>query len=166
VANAGVGVFTPAKRLDAALVERVMRVNFLGLVYAVEAVLPGMLERRAGHIVGVSSLAGWRGFPKTSAYAASKAAMTSWLEGLRIELAHQGVRVTTVHPGFVRTPMTAPNPFRMPFLMEADVAARIIARGVERGRSEVNFPFPTAGFMHVMRRMPNFVYDLLMRKGM
>ena len=161
VANAGVGLPTPAHRLDLDVVERLVRVNVLGVMYAVGAVLPAMLERGDGHLVAISSLAGWRGLPSSATYSATKAAVSTWMEGLRVELAPRGIRVTTVHPGFVRTPMTAKNDFPMPFLMDVQRAARIIVRGIEAGRRQINFPVPMVAVMRLARHLPDVVYDML-----
>ena len=126
VANAGFGAPT---RLDLQHrdVEETIRVNLMGVIYSVEAVLPGMLARGRGHLVAISSLAAFKGLPGESAYCASKAAVNAYMEGLRIALRTKGVVVTTVCPGFVQTAMT-PMDSAMPFLMSADAAARRIAR--------------------------------------
>src|SRR5262245_59374655 len=124
IVNAAVGHVIPADEFDAALFEDTIRTNLLGPVYAAEAVLPSMLSRRSGHIVGISSLAAYLGFPLTHAYSASKSGLNAFLEGLRAEIADRGIHVTTVCPGFVRTPMTARNTGAMPFLLEPDEAAR------------------------------------------
>src|SRR5690606_18252192 len=105
------------------------------------AVLPGMLKRRAGRIVGVASLAGFRGLPRAAAYGASKSAQINFLQSIRFHLARHDIGVTIVNPGFVRTPLTDKNDFKMPFLMEADDAARIIANGIARGKKDIAFPF-------------------------
>src|SRR3546814_6092917 len=97
---------------------------------------------RRGHLAIMSSLAAFRGFPGAPAYCASKAAVRVWGEAMRGVLAPDGVEVNVICPGFVRSRMTAANPFRMPFLMDADRAARIIRRGLERNRSRIAFPFP------------------------
>ena len=110
-------------------IEEMFRVNTLGVVYAIEAVLPEMLHRGRGHLAAVSSLAAYKGMPGESAYCASKAAVNCYLEGLRIHLRDTGIAVTTLCPGFVRTPMTAVNEFHMPWLLEADEAARRIVAG-------------------------------------
>jgi short-subunit dehydrogenase len=159
IANAGVGISIPAEAFDAALFEDTIRTNLLGAVYSVEAVLPSMLERRSGHIVGISSLAAYRGFPLTYAYCASKAALNSFLEGLRAEISDRGVRVTTVCPGFIRTPMTAKNHGAMPFLLEADDAAGRILRAIRRGRRVYNFPWQMAALMALVRLLPGRLLD-------
>jgi short-subunit dehydrogenase len=165
IANAGVGHVVPADPLDATLIEDSMRTNFFGPVYGVEAVLPSMLARRAGHIVGVSSLAAYRGLPRTHAYCASKSALNAFLEGLRVELADRGVRVTTICPGFVRTPMVAANAGAMPFVLEPDEAARRILRAVRAGRRVHNFPWPMAALTGLARLVPNAVIDRVLRSA-
>jgi short-subunit dehydrogenase len=165
IANAGVGHVIPADAFDAALFEDTIRTNLLGPVYAVEAALPSMLSRRLGHIVGVSSLAAYRGFPMTHAYCASKSGLNAFLEGLRAEIADRGIRVTTVCPGFVRTPMTAKNSNAMPFLLEPDDAARRILRAVRAGRRVYNFPWPMAALMMLVRMLPSGVLDGAVRSA-
>ena len=165
IANAGVGHVIPADAFDAALFEDTIRTNLLGPVYAVEAALPAMLSRHTGHIVGVSSLAAYRGFPMTHAYCASKSALNAFLEGLRAEISDRGVRVTTVCPGFVRTPMTVRNRGAMPFLLEPDDAARRILRAVRAGRRVYNFPWPMAALMALVRLLPSGVLDRAVRSA-
>ena len=159
IANAGVGHTIPVEQFDSALFEDTIQTNLLGAVYAVEAVLPSMLERRSGQIVGVSSMAAYRGFPLTHAYCASKAALSSFLEGLRAEIADRGIKVTTVCPGFVRTPMTAKNRGPMPFLLDADDAARRILDAARRGKRVFNFPWPMAALMVLVRFLPGRLLD-------
>jgi short-subunit dehydrogenase len=163
VANAGVGDPTPAERFDVARVEHMYRVNVLGALYAIAAVLPEMLERGRGHIVGISSLASYRGFPRSSTYCATKAALRIQLEGLRVELAPRGVFVTTICPGFVRTPMTEKNLLYMPFLLEPAVAARKIVAAIRRRRRVYNFPWQTALLVWLLAHLPNWLYDRLTR---
>ena len=165
IANAGVGHVIPADNFDAALFEDTVRTNLLGPVYAVEAALPAMLSRRAGHIVGVSSLAAYRGFPMTHAYCASKSALNAFLEGLRAEISDRGVRITTVCPGFVRTPMTVKNTGAMPFLLEPDEAARRILRAVRAGRRVYNFPWPMVALMGLVRFLPSGLLDRASRSA-
>lgn len=157
VANAGVGVPTLLNPINVADVERTFRVNVLGLVYSIEAVLPEMLRRGVGHLAGVSSLGAYKGMPGESAYCASKAAMNVYLEGLRIHLRNRGIAVTTICPGFIRTPMTAVNKFPMPFLMEADEAARRISRALARRKKVYNFPWQTALLMKLAGWLPDWI---------
>ncbi|MEW6777100.1 MAG: SDR family NAD(P)-dependent oxidoreductase, partial [Bdellovibrionota bacterium] len=165
VANAGIGASAKSHKAGGEPAERTIRVNVLGAMYAIDAVVESMAERKSGQIVGVSSLAGWRGLPGSAAYSASKAALTTYLETLRIDLARHGISVTTVHPGFVKTPLTAKNKNPMPFLVELEDAARIIADGIEARRREVNFPLPLTLAVRLARNLPNFVYDAIMKRA-
>jgi short-subunit dehydrogenase len=165
IANAGVGHVIPAEAFDAALFEDTIRTNLLGPVYAIEAALPAMLARRAGHIVGVSSLAAYRGFPMTYAYCASKSALNTFLDGLRAEISDRGIRITTVCPGFVRTPMTVKHEGAMPFLLESDEAARRIFRAIRAGRRVYNFPLPMAALMMLIRLLPSGILDRAARSA-
>jgi short-subunit dehydrogenase len=157
IANAGVGIPTLIDPPNTKAVEKMFRVNVLGLVYAVEAVLPEMLERKQGYLAAVSSLASYKGLPGESGYCASKAAVNTYMEGLRIHLRNRGIGVTVVCPGFVRTPMTAPNKFHMPLLMEADDAARRILRAIRRGRKVYDFPWPLALVTKASRWLPDWM---------
>jgi short-subunit dehydrogenase len=159
VANAGVGFETPARAFVAADFERLVRVNLLGASYAFEAVLPAMLARGRGHLVGISSLAAYRGLPGSAGYSATKAGLSALLEGFRVELRPRGIAVTTVHPGYVRTPMTEGAGHPLPFAMDVGPASRIILRGIAARRREVNFPWPMAAFLGLVRHWPNGLYD-------
>lgn len=156
IANAGFGVHTEIDPVNALDVEAMFRVNFLGVVYALEGVLPEMLRRGRGHVAAVSSVAALRGLPRSSAYCASKAAINSYLEGLRIQLHPRGVAVTTINPGFVRTPMTADNRYKMPFLLEADEAARRILWALRRRKKVYSFPWQTALLMRLISWLPDW----------
>jgi NADP-dependent 3-hydroxy acid dehydrogenase YdfG len=156
-ANAGVGMPTLLDPVNVADVEAMIRVNVLGVVYLFAAVLPEMLRRKTGHLVGVSSLAGYRALPGESGYCASKAAVNAYLDGLRMHLRGTGVKVTTACPGFVKTPMTEMNTFHMPQLLEADEAARRIVRAVRRGRKVFNFPGRLAFMTKLSRWLPDRV---------
>ncbi len=129
-------------------------VNVLGLNNLLAATLPAMVESGRGHVVGVASVAGFRGFPGAEAYGSTKAALIALLESLRASLWTRGVRVTTVAPGFVRTELTAVNDFPMPFMIDVDRAAASIVRGIERGRLAIVFPWPMAALMTMARYVP------------
>ncbi len=161
IANAGVSSSRPAVALDLPAAEMIMATNFYGMLYLFHETVPAMLARGNGQFAGVASLAGLRGLPTSSVYSASKAAMQNFLECARVELRKSGVGVTIVNPGFVRTEMTRRHRFRMPFLMEADQAARITIDGIEAGRKIVEFPFPTAMAMRIARLLPAFLFDPL-----
>jgi len=162
IANAGIGLPTQLEPVNALEVEAMLRINFLGLVYALEAVLPEMLQRGRGQIAGISSMAAYRGLPGSSAYCASKAAMNVYLEGLRIPLKERGIAVTTVCPGFVKTPMTADHPFHMPWLLEPDDAARRIVRALARRQKVCNFPWQMTLLMRCVARLPDWLLGRVM----
>jgi short-subunit dehydrogenase len=164
IANAGIGTPTVVSPLNVDDTERMMRVNYLGVVYAVEAVLPDMLRRRQGHLAAVSSLASYKGLPGESGYCASKAAVNICMEGLRIQLRDRGIAVTTICPGFVRTPMTASHQFRMPGLLEADEAARRMVRALERRVKVYNFPWQTTLLMKLTTWLPDWTLARALRK--
>ncbi len=163
IANAGVGMPTLLQPVNIFDVERMVRVNLLGTIYAIEAVLPEMLERRQGHLAAVSSLSAYKGLPGESGYCATKAAVNSYMEGLRIHLRDKGIAVTTICPGFVRTQMTEINKFHMPWLLEADEAARRIVRALARRRKVYNFPWQTALLMKLTRWLPDWVLFRMMQ---
>ncbi len=165
IANAGVGVPLTVEEFSAEAMAWMVRVNLVGAVAAIEAVLPSMLERGNGQLVGISSLAGFRGLPGVAGYSATKAGLTTFLEGLRIELKGRGIGVTTVHPGYVATPMIAGGG-RKPFVMEPEQAARIILRGIAARRREVNFPGPMVALARLGRWLPAAWYELLIRRAM
>jgi short-subunit dehydrogenase len=159
IANAGVGKPTLLDPVNIADVEDMIRVNVMGAIYTLAAALPEMLARKTGHLVAISSLAGYRGLPGESAYCASKAAVNVYLDGLRIHLRGTGVRVTTVCPGFVRTPMTAmTDPKHMPGLLEADATAKRIIRAIKAGTKVYNFPW----LLHLVVKLSRWAPDRLM----
>jgi short-subunit dehydrogenase len=161
VANAGIGTETLLDPVNLDDVEATFQVNVLGVVYAFAAVLPEMLQRGRGHLAAVSSLAAYKGFPGESAYCASKAAVNSYLEGLRIQLRHRGIAVTTICPGFVWTPMVEVEGFRkMPGLMSADEAARRIVGGLRRRLKVYNFPWTTTLLVKLTRWLPDWLVAL------
>jgi short-subunit dehydrogenase len=149
---------------DADSFQRHVEVNLLGLNNVLAAVIPPMARARRGHFVGVASVAGYRGLPGAEAYGATKAAQINLLEGLRGALKKHDVRVTTVCPGFVRTPMTETNEFPMPFLIDADEAATAIADGLEKQRTEIVFPLPMAVTMKLARLVPVRAWTALTKR--
>ena len=139
---------------DTEVFDQHIRVNLTGMSNSIAAVLPGMLRRHHGVIAGIASVAGYRGLAGSEAYGATKAAQINLLESLRVHVARTGVRVTTICPGFVRTELTAANPFPMPFIIDADQAARSICDGLERERTEIVFPRRMALLMKTARLVP------------
>lgn len=164
VANAGVGGPTTLEPFNVDVQERVVRVNFLGVLHAIEAVLPEMLRRGRGHLAAVSSLAAYKGLPGEMAYTASKAAVNNYMEGLRIQLRRHNISVTTICPGFVKTPMTDVNDFPMPWMMSPEKAAGRIVRALRRRRKVYNFPWQTALLMKLTRWMPDWLLARVMMK--
>lgn len=159
VANAGVGVFTPAYKMDWRTVKQILDVNVVSACVTMAAALPAMVAAGRGTVVGMASLAAFRGFPRNGSYCASKAALHTFMESVRIDLRRTGVRAITVYPGFVKTEMTARNRFRMPFLMELDDAVRIMAKGIDRGDPVIAFPAPMVALMRALRALPRAIYE-------
>ena len=156
VANAGIGIPTRLDPLNVVEVEETFRVNVLGVVYSIEAVLPAMLDRGCGQLVAVSSMAAFKGLPGESAYCASKAAVNLYMEGLRIALRKRGIAVTTICPGFVATTITPMDAAAAPFEITAEAAARRIARAIDQRKScVIQFPWPMALLMSLIRRLPD-----------
>ena len=164
ILNAGISHQADVKNYSAEIAEKIFNVNVFGIINFVEQLLPEFLERREGIIVGVSSLAEVRGFPKSGFYNASKSAASLLLESLRIELKPFGVNVITIKPGFVRSPMTDKNDFRMPFLMDIDEATNSIIKGLRKEKQIIQFPLPIVFGAKIMKLLPNWLFDYLMSK--
>src|SRR5262245_52356584 len=154
VANAGVGASNSAAHLNVGDAESALRTNLLGPIYAIEAVLPEMLARRSGHLVGISSVASFKGLPGAAAYCASKAGLNAYLESLRITLRSKKIAVTTICPGFIRTDMTAKNT-KMIWVLEPDVAARKIVRAIARRKKVYSFPKRMRWLIELTRWLPD-----------
>jgi short-subunit dehydrogenase len=135
--------------------EQMVKVNLLGVTYAFEAVMPSMLDRNSGHLVAISSMAAYKGLPGSAGYCATKAAVYTYCEGLRIELYGRGVAVTCVCPGFVATEMTAGKSHPMPFVMSAGQAAERILGALPRRPKVYNFPRRMSLLMAVARWLPD-----------
>ena len=161
VANAGMSTTTAGTNLDAGEAGNVISINVIGVVNSVAAVLPDMVKRGSGHLVAISSLASYRGMPKSGAYSASKAAVSTFFESLRVDLRRSGVAVTVIHPGFIRTPMTANRKKKLPFLLEVDDAACRIVKAIERRARTYAVPWQLASLVRVIRHMPGALYDRL-----
>jgi len=160
IANAGVSRGTSTEHAeDLAAFREVFDTNVLGLVHAFQPFIAAMRAARRGTLVGIASIAGFRGVPGSGAYSASKAAAIAYLESLRVELRGSGIGVVTVCPGYIATPMTSRNPYRMPFLMPADTAARRIANAIARRKRFYVLPWPMALAGRVFRALPRPLYD-------
>jgi short-subunit dehydrogenase len=160
IANAGLSVGThgddPA---DLAKLQRLLQVNVTGLAGTLTAFAPAMRAAGRGTLCGIASMAAFRGVPGAGAYSASKSAIIRWLEALRIELAGSGIAVVTVCPGYVDTPMTRVNPYRMPFRLPADEAARRIARAIRARRRFAVIPWQMALVSCLLPVLPGWLYD-------
>jgi NAD(P)-dependent dehydrogenase (short-subunit alcohol dehydrogenase family) len=160
IANAGIGGNNPETRaLLPDAVKKVFDINLLGAANSVGAVLPDMLEREKGHLVAISSLAGFRGLPKSAAYSASKAGMTAFFESVRLDVAHKGIDVTIIQPGFIKTPLTAGRHSKMPFLMELEDAIPHFVRAIEKRKRFAAFPWQLATLVRAGRIFPAWIYD-------
>jgi short-subunit dehydrogenase len=166
IANAGISVGTLTQEAgDHDAILRVFEVNVFGLINSLAPFVTAMTAAGRGTLAGVASVAGIRGLPGAGAYSASKAAVISYLESLRVELRGSGVRVVTVAPGYIATPMTAVNDYPMPFILPVDVAARRIARVIDSGRSYAVVPWQMAIVARVLRLLPNGVFDALFARA-
>ncbi|MGQ9368908.1 SDR family NAD(P)-dependent oxidoreductase [Azospirillum sp. A39] len=163
IANAGVSAGTGRDGETEEQARRIFAVNLDGVMNSVFPLLPAMRARRRGQVALMASLAGFRGFPGAPAYCASKAAVRVWGEALRGDLARDGIGVSVICPGFVRSRMTARNPFPMPFLMDAGRAAAIVRRGLERGRPRIAFPGPMVAAVWLLAALPPRWTDPLLR---
>lgn len=160
IANAGIGGNNKETRsLKPEAVKKVIDINLLGAVNSVSAVLPQMLECGSGQLVAISSLAGLRGLPKSAAYCASKAGMTALFESIRLDVQHQGVAVTIIQPGFIKTPLTSGRKNKLPFLMELEDALPLFVKAIEKRKKFAAFPWQLATFVRLGRIFPAFLYD-------
>lgn len=162
IANAGIGRATGAHEFSAVDFADIVNVNLIGVANTVAAVLPGMIERRRGHLVAISSLASFRGIPLMSAYCASKCGVSALFDSLAVELKHLNIAVTTICPGWIRTPLTDPIKFKMPNLMEVEVAVPRILKAVRKKKRHVAFPWGLATALKLARLMPATWADRLM----
>ena len=165
IANAGVGTTADAAELSADDVARVFSVNVIGAAASVAAVVPEMVKRGQGQIVAISSLAAYRGLPKSASYGASKAALSAFFESLRLDLQPKGIDVTIIHPGFIKTALTAGRHAQMPFLMELDDAVNKIIWAIEKRKKSYAFPWQLATIVRVGMIMPNSMYDWISRRN-
>jgi short-subunit dehydrogenase len=162
IANAGVSRGTLTEHPEDALAFReVMDINVLGIVHTFAPFLVSMRLAGRGVLAGIASVAGFRGLPGAGAYSASKAAAITYLESLRLELSGTGIAVVTICPGYIATPMTANNPYPMPFLTGPDKAARLIARAIARRRRFYVLPWPMALVGRVLNLLPRPLYDVV-----
>lgn len=164
IANAGVSAGTGGGGETHEQAQRIFAVNVDGVVNTVLPAVALMRRRGRGQVAVIASLAAFRGFPGAPAYCASKAAVRVWGEALRGELHAEGIGVSVICPGYVRTPMTAVNDFPMPFLMDAERAAAIIRRGLARNKARIAFPWPMYALVRLVAGLPLAITDPLLRR--
>ena len=170
IANAGVsrGTLTELKE-DIAAFQAIFDINLIGMMHTFQPFIAAMklaaAKGKTAQLVGVASVAGIRGVPGSSAYSASKAAVISYCESLRTEMQHFNIAVSTIAPGYIRTPMTELNQYKMPFLLDADVFAHKFANAVEAKRRFVVIPWQMGWVARLMRFIPPFLWDYAMKKA-
>ena len=162
IANAGIGLGTSSEDLrDIETLRRTLEVNVVGLAATLAAFAPSMREAGRGTLAGICSVAGFRGLAGNGAYSGSKSAAITWMESLRTEMHGSGVAVVCICPGYIDTPLTRVNRFRMPFLISADDGARRIARAIARRPRLAVIPWQMALVARVLRILPGWLYDRL-----
>ena len=164
ILNAGTSNRTDIKNYSAEIAKRIFDTNVFGIINFVEQLLPDFIKRKEGMLVGVSSLAESRGFPRSGFYNASKSAVSLMLESLRVELRQYNIKVITIKPGFVRTPFIDKNEFYMPSIVDADKAVQIIINGLKKEKKLIQFPFTTVLGSKIAKLMPDWLFDYLMSK--
>jgi short-subunit dehydrogenase len=170
IANAGVsrGTLT-ADKTDFKAIQAIFDINVMGLVYTfqpfIEAMKVAGAQGKTAQLVGVASVAGIRGIPGSGAYSASKAAVISYCESLRTEMQHFNIAVSTIAPGYIRTPMTDLNPYKMPFLMDADIFAHKFANAVEAKVRFKIIPWQMGVVARLMRLIPPVLWDWVMKNA-
>jgi NAD(P)-dependent dehydrogenase (short-subunit alcohol dehydrogenase family) len=162
----GAGSYSPvaADNIDPGVFATIMDVNYVGVVNCLAGLLKSMLPRRSGHIAWIASVAGYRGLPKAAGYGPSKAALINLAESLKPELDGLGIAISVINPGFVETPMTASNDFPMPFMMQADEAARLTIAGLAKKRFEIAYPARFVAVMKIARLLPYWLFFQLIKR--
>ena len=161
------GIYLPVEitgNLDPAPFAQSVQVNYMGVVHCLAPLLPQLMARKRGHVVIVSSVTGYGGLPRAAAYGPTKAALINLAESLKFDLDRAGVGISVVCPGFVDTPATADNPFPMPFLISADIAAQRILQGLQEGRFEITFPRRFTYGLKLLNMLPYRLYFLLLKR--
>ncbi len=166
IANAGIstGALTEHSQ-DTTVFEETMAINFMGMLHTFQPFISPMRTAGKGNLVGIASVAGYRGLPGAGAYCASKAAAISYLESLRVEVKRSGVKVVTICPGYINTPLVAANPYSMPFIISAKQAANKIAGVIASGKSYAVIPWQVAIGARLLRLVPNWLFDRALRNA-
>ena len=157
--NSGVSLGGWFDESIAEIARKTFEVNYFGVLNGLDAIIPLMKRQGYGTIAGVSSLSDFRGLPGSAAYTSSKVAVTYLLEAARIELKKYGIKIVTIKPGFVKTPMTARHKYKMPFLWEAEKAAKYIADKLERNKTRISFPLPIKIITYLVKILPGCIFD-------
>ena len=159
VANAGVGGLNPGPRFDLDIHERTVAINVVGLANTIVPFIPSMIERKQGHLVCNSSLSAFRGLPGAATYCSTKSAQRILMESLRVDLRPHGVAVTCIHPGFIETPMTDHEEFKMPFMVPVRKSSILFAKAVMKRRAGYLFPWQMRWLTFLNRLLPPFLFD-------
>jgi short-subunit dehydrogenase len=164
VANAGIGADSYGKRIKWEPIKAMLQVNVLGATATLCGALPGMIERKRGHVVGISSIAAYGGLPRMGAYCGTKAYLATLLQGMRFDVEKYGVKVSIIHPGYVKSEMTANNKATMPFLLETEDAVARIVKAIEREAESFTFPWQMSVGMKTLSSLPRPLYEAALRK--
>ncbi len=166
IANAGVSAGTLTENKDdIKTFKGVIDINLLGMVHTFQPFIHVMKQAKKGSLVGIASVAGIRGLPGASAYSASKAATIAYLESLRVELNPSGINVTTIAPGFIKTPITDINQYPMPFLMAPDIAAKKFAQAIAKKKRFIVIPWQMGCLARILRFIPPWLWDFMMKNA-
>lgn len=165
IANAGIGGASHATRMDPERVAEVIKINLIGAANSVAAVLPEMAERNQGHLVAISSLSAYRGLAKSAAYCSSKAGLSAFFESLRVDLRATNIKVSIIHPGFIKTALTAGRQAKMPYLMELDEGVNKILGAIEKEKKSYAFPWQLASVVRLGLLMPIWMYDWIAERN-
>ena len=161
IANAGVGGLNPGDNFSLEIHRKVVEINAIGLANTLIPFVPSMIARRQGHLVGISSLAAFRGLPNAASYSSSKAAQMVFLESLRVDLRKHHVAVSCIHPGFIESPMTEHDEFRMPFKMPVRESSVLIAKAIADRKASYLYPWQMRMVTAVNKHLPRFLYDTI-----
>ena len=163
IACAGISVGVKTQyREDLEMFDKVFETNVFAMASTFHAFIDPMIKRKRGTLVGIASVAGIRGLPGSEAYCASKSAAITYCESLRVEMQKYGVKVVTVSPGFVKTPLTAHNPYKMPFLMEPDAFAKEAVKAIMGGKKYTTIPWEMGVLSKILRLIPNGIFDKIL----
>ena len=161
---AGAWFQSSVEEMDVGNFAKTLDVNIMGVVNALDAVLPQMLARKSGYVAWISSVAGYGGLPNAASYGSTKAALINMAESMKPELNSKGITISVINPGFVRTPMTDKNKFPMPFIMEPEDAAHAIVSGLKREKFEIAFPWQLVGILKFLNHLPYWLYFALVKR--